>query len=341
MRSKLIQHARNTYKEAPLSSWILGLITGVVVTAIIALDLLVPALSFILFPFIIVPILFSATMQHVVLKTRDQLTFMSAVRGFGLYYSFEFRGVLRFMINLIKSILVFFIVEMTVSFIATTVYQFTNPGYVDAVNKLYEVVSAQQLSIDDFYAVLDMNGGVLFDYLCVVFFPSLYISIIFLIYNLSRQSLMIYFKMQHPQINARFLGFVYNETVRGRRMQMLGDYLSLQWPLIILLGLGMGGGTVLGYFWQRDLFTMLACGLAGGALLATFFLPFYFPNQEAFYDAYADEIDRAGGRVASLIITNIQQNIDVSNEEKERLKKSFDDINPLDDDNKKDPDGPQ
>ena len=340
MESKLIKHARDTYKIAPVSSWVLGLVTGIIITAIVALDLLVPAMSFILFPFVIVPILFSATMQHVVFKTKEQLTFMSAVRGFGFYYSAEFRGVLRFLINLIKSVILFFAVEMTISFVATSIYQMVNPGYVEAVNKLYEIVNSENLSLESFYSVLEMNGGVLFQYLCVVFFPSIYLSVIFLIYNLSRQSMMIYFKMQHPTVNPRFLAFVYNEALRGRRMKMLGDYLSLQWPLFLLLILGMGGGTYLGYIWKQDLLTMFACGLGGGALLATFFLPFYFANQEALFDLYADEFDKAGSRVASMIISNIQQNIDVNNEEKERLKKSFDDMNPLDDDNKKDPDGP-
>ncbi len=338
-KSKLIKHAIDTYKIAPLSSWILGITTGIIITALLALDLVVPFMGVLIYPLMVLPIIFSASIQHTLFKTNGQLSFSSSIKSFGLYFTFPFRGSFRFFSSLLKSILVFLISEFLLSFIISTVLQYTSASFVESINNLYALLNSEGASLNDVNAALYANGGVLFNYACSVLFPPYFLAILFLIYNNSRNSIMIYYQLTHPRINPRAVRYIYFDTVRGWRMQMLGDYLMLNWPLYVLLAIGFGGGATLGYFWQKDLLGMIATGVGVGSLLGTFYLPFYFCNQEALFDAYADRLEGSTKRVTEFMLASLQQNIDISIDEKKKIEESL--LNKEDEnDNKKDSDEP-
>lgn len=342
-RSSLRQYARDNYHNAPAGSWILGLTTGILICAVIALDLLVPGLVIFAFPFVIVPLVFSGTIQHVMFKANKPVTVGSSFRSFGLYYRSDLRGSFGFVVNLLKSLLVFLALEMTISFIASSIFQYLSKDFVEAMNTFLNMIEEESLTLEDLYNVLYINDGILMKYFMIVLFPSLYAAFIFMIYNMSRFSVMIYFRMNLKRGNDRFVKYVYKETVRRQRMKMFKDYMALNFPLYILLILGLGGGTVLGYFWQGDIITMLICGFLGGALLSSFFLPFYFGNQEALFDEYANEFHKSVNIITKQLMSTIQTNIDLSIEEKENLEKRMEELkHPLEDDeddNKKDPGG--
>ena len=73
-------------------------------------------------------------------------------------------------------------------------------------------------------------------------------------------------------------------------------------------------------------------GLVGAAILAAFFLPFYFCNQQAFYDMYAGLYNQVTREVTASIIGNLQSDIEFSEQEKERLEETLSDVDgPLND----------
>ena len=162
---------------------------------------------------------------------------------------------------------------------------------------------------------------------------------------------MIYHQLNHPTLNPRFTKIVYLDVMRRNRFKMSGDYLALNWPLYILLLGGFGLGSYFGYLLGENIniiysdviTTMVSSGLVGGAILSSFFLPFYFSNQEALFDKYAPEFEKSVTNVTNFMLQNIQRNIDLSNEEKERLESSLRDdhisLEDKDDGNKKDPEG--
>ena len=340
-RSKLIKDALNNYKNAPVSSWILALTTGVIIAALIAVDIAVPMMSVLFYPLLILPIIFSATLQHTLFTTKGQLTFGSSIKSFGLYFTPIFRGSFRFFMSLLKGLIVFLATEMVLSFILTTILQSTWPGFVDSINQLYAILNAENLTIDGINNLFVINHYALLNYAASVMIPSLSLAILFLIYNNSRYSMTIYYQMSHPRFNPRFTRMVYVDTSRTYRGEMLGDYLVLNWPLFVLIAAGFGGGAVLGYFWERNLMTMISVALLCGAGLAMFFLPFYFANQEALFDKYAPRLDESSKKLTAYMLESLQQNIDLSVEEKKRLEESMlPDDGSQSEENKKDSDEP-
>ena len=344
-RSKLKQQASLYYRHSPGSCWILGLTSGVLIAAIIALDLLVPFFSFITIPFLVIPIIFSATIQHAFLKTDATITMGSSVRTFGLYYKRDFFGTYSIFFNFFKSAITFFIIEMAVSSVLSYILMLTNSQFEASMEAFYNMLSSYEFSYTDIMNALNANNGLLFNYLSICVLPAYFISFLFFIYNLSRYSVMVYYKMHLKRTDSRFAKLVYQFALRGRRTEMLRAYLSLNWPLYLLLLLGFGGGIFLGYYFYQDLMKMFAFGMVGGATLGMFFLPFYFSNMQAFYDMYAPLYKEVTKAVTTSIIGNLQSDIEFSEQEKERLEETLSDADgPLNDedegeDNKKDPEG--
>ncbi len=344
-RSKLKQQASLYYRHSPVSCWILGVTSGVLIAAIIALDLLLPFFSFITIPFLIIPIIFSATIQHAFLKTNATITMGSSIRTFALYYKREFFGSYSIIFNFIKSVIVFFILEMTVSSVASYILLLTNSQFQASLESLNNLLTSYEFTYADIMNALSANNYLLFNYLTISIVPAFFLAVLFFIYNLSRYSVIVYYKMHLKRTDSRFAKLVYQFALRGRRMEMLGAYLSLNWPLYFLLLLGFGGGAFLGYYFYQDLMKIFAFGMVGGAALGTFFLPFYFSNMQAFYDMYAPLYKDVTKAVTSSLIGNLQSDIEFSEQEKERLEETLADpdgpLNDEDDgeDNKKDPGG--
>ena len=340
--NRLISEARNNYKNAPFSTWFLGLTVGILITAILAIDYLAPGISLLTFAFLIVPILFSGMLQHIVFKTRGQLTISSSLKAFGLYYTPSFFGTFSILTSALKGLITFLATETIISFTCSGILQFTNPEFVTAINEFYEIFESQSISYDDLFNALYAHNNLLFNYFVICVFPALGLGIIFAFYNISRNSILVYFKMHVKNVTNRFAKMVYSDVVRRNRKAMFKDYMMLNWPLFVLMAIGFAGGALGGYFWQMDFMIMLPFSLVAMAFMGTFFLPFYFGNQEAFYDKYVHEFQISVKQVTNFLLNSLQNNIDLSTEEKEKLERSMNDLeNPLEDadeNNKKDPD---
>ena len=115
--SKLTKMAFQNYKAAPLSSWLLGLATAILIAAILAVDLVAPLLCLLTFPLIILPIVFSGILQHIYLRQQGQLTIRGSLVSFGLYFTPIFRGTFRYLFSFLKSIILFIIVLIILLFV--------------------------------------------------------------------------------------------------------------------------------------------------------------------------------------------------------------------------------
>ena len=211
---------------------------------------------------------------------------------------------------------------------------------MESVNQLYESIYSENFSLEVFNELLLANSMLLFRYFAIIIIPSYYLALLFLIYNFSRTSIVTYYLLDNKKATPQLGRFVYADVLRHKRFPMLGDYLSLNWPMYLLLIAGFAGGVVLGYFWKQDLITMVVLGNVLGMALLAFFLPFYFSNQEALYNKYKSCFNDGMKNVTNYMLKNIQMNIDLSNEEKQKLEASLMDEPSDEEGNKKGSDEP-
>lgn len=326
MSKKIIKDAINTYKIAPLSSWILGLTTGLLITGFLALDLLVPFISLLIFPLLILPMIFSATMQHIIFKTKGQLTAGSSFKSFALYFVYPFNGSFGFLFSLLKGVITFFSLELIISFTLSTVLESATPHFAESINAFYDLLESGEFTIEGFNNILFMNHDLLFNYFLSVLCPSYFIALIVVIYSLSRNSIMIYYRMHIRVPNSRMYNFVYRDALRRVGGKLRKDYFLLNWPLYVLLLIGIVSGLLTGYFVKHDLFMMFAFAILFASIGVTLFLPFYFGNQETLYDYYFIEFQTSTKNVTKYMIQSLQQNIELSEEEKKTIENTFSDL---------------
>ena len=339
-KSKLKQEALKHYRISRSGSWILGLTTGLLIAAIIAIDLIVPGLVIVTIPLIIVPLIFSATIQHILLHQNISLTVTNSARLFFSYFRSEFFGCFSLIMSLLKSFFVYFVVQLLTSTVASYLFELLSKDFVETIKYIYALLDSNELTLEMFENILVMNNGIMTIYLSIVVTPAFFIAILFFIYFTSRYSITIYPRSNNKAMNPRFVRLVYGLVVSKNRFKMMKDYFYLNWPLYILLIIGFAGGAILGFYWQSDLVVMLASGLVLGAVLSSFFLPFYFANQEALYDKYEIEFRKGANEYAQMLVKNLQSDIELSIEEKEKLEKAISKANsPLDDDNQEEDEG--
>ena len=336
-KSKLKQIAIAQYKISPLASWLIGLKTGLLISAILAIDFIIPMFCFISFPLLIVPILFGSTVEHSLLENKIPLTFRNSLKAFSLYFRQSFFGSFSIIRSFLWSLLVFLGFETMISFVTSQVMQYTSPEFVDAMNTFYSLIEDSSFNMNDLNNVLTMNNYVLLNYACIVLFPSIYAAIIFFIYKITRYAITIYLRSSLGEVNNRFVSYVFRNVTHNNMKKTLRSYFSLHWPLFVLLIIGLVGGTVGGFFIRQDVLFVLTFAIVSASLLVTFYLPFYFSNQEALFTYFDNDFQKGIINITNKLLVDIQKNIDLSNEEKEELEKKISSLNnPLDDEENKD-----
>ena len=115
---------------------------------------------------------------------------------------------------------------MVVSFSASSILIYTNSGFTEAINQFYALLEDVESLVDEYQNVLMMNGGILFNYLCICLFPSLFFAVFVLVYHTSRSSLSLYYRVQTREADGRFAKYVYAYVRRRNGRALFKDYLS-------------------------------------------------------------------------------------------------------------------
>lgn len=329
---------RDLYKRTRLESWILGLTSGLLITAVLCIGIAVPGLQLILFPVICLPIIFSASLSHLFLHKDLEITAKSSVKYAFLYFRGDFVSSFRYWFSLLKGITVFMVSEFVLSFIVSSIMTALNLPLEQAIEDLYALIDSFNVDIEQINAVIYSNGAVLFYYFVSAIIPSLFLGIIFFIYNISRESLSIYLKGKMANTPPKVIQMVMMFAKRGHRMEMVKDYLGLTWPLYVLIAVGLVGGFTLSKIFLTDnILLLIVYAMIFAAFLATFYLPIYFPSMEAMLEKYGKLHDESLTQVMDMFMRNVQANFEYTKAEKERIEKAINEgKNPLSDDTTKD-----
>ena len=322
--SKIRESAFELYKKTTLESWIIGLLSGLLISGFIGLGFVSFILTLIAVPFFCIPIIFAAHISHYSLRFGREITFTGTLRQFFAYFRRPFSSSFSFFPSFLKSLIVFFIGQTVFAVIGYYIASTINPGLTDSMNHFIEVYSNNvEMTMDAFDELLLENNGALLLFVAISEIPAFVLSFLVFTYFASRSSLGIFIRINTPSNNVQFIRAVQADATRNHRGEMAKDYWSLNWPLFVLLLLGAAGGGIGFSFINNDPEICLAAALTGGALLGSFFLPFYLNNMEAIYDKYREAFATSAKNISKLIMSSIEVNIQENIDEMEKLKKQL------------------
>lgn len=327
MIKHLRQKALDIYKQTWLESWLVGLLSGLLITGIICLDFILPLMVVLTIPFLCLPILFAAHVSHMGLNFNGRLTFRGTIKQIFFYFRSPFYSSFGFFSSLLKSLAVFVITEVFLSFFGQQLTYLINPGINDSIQALYDYLTdLSDPVVMDIETFFTMNDYALLIYMSIVVVPAFILAVAFFIYNISRNSIGIYLRMNIPNPDHGYVKMVQNETHRRNRMPMFKAWMSLNWPGILLFFLGSIGAAIALTLLTHNPINILVGCIAGGALLLSFFMPFYLCNMEAIYEMFAPSYQRGAEYVNHMIKEAAEVNARRAQEEKEYFDRLLRDI---------------
>lgn len=323
----LRQRALDIYKKTALESWLVGLLSGLLITGIICLDFILPLMVVLTIPFLCLPILFAAHVSHMGLNYNGRLTFRGTIKQIFFYFKSPFYSSFGFFSSLLKSVIVFIATEIFLSFFGQQITYFINPGINDSIQALYDyMMDFSNTSVTDIETFFTMNDNALLIYMGIVVIPAFILAVAFFIYNIARNSIGIYLRMNIPNPDHGYIKMVINDTHRRNRMLMFKAWMSLNWPGIILFFLGSIGAAIALLFYTQDPVSILVGCIGGGVFLLSFFMPFYLCNMEALYEMFAPAYQRGAENVNRMIKEAAEVNARRAQEEKEYFDRVLKDI---------------
>lgn len=335
----LRKNALAIYKRSILESWLIGLFSGILIAAILAINIFVPSLSIILVPFVVLPILFSAILSHIRLRYNEPLAFSKTLKQFILFFRFPFNSSFSYIGSFFKSLVVFLgftFLGSSLGLYLTTIFR---PGISDSLSALQDILNkGNGITMEEVQDLLAMNDYALFFYLSIIILPATFFFSLVLIYFVTRNATGVYLRTNIKSNNPQFIKLVQNYVYARYRMKMFKKYMYLNWPLLVLYALGYIDTCIFMLFNSKSVLDISAYAIAGGTLAMSLYLPFYYCNMEAIYSDSALIYSEGLEYITSRILRNMEMN----NKNMEEEKRKFEDIvknNDIenDNDNEKDP----
>ena len=286
-------------------AYIIFLFAIVLACGIIALNLVLPFLFYILVPFAIIPAFFAAQAAIILLRDEPQLTLGGFFKCFFAYYGEHFRSTFRVLKSLLFS-LIFYGSILITSLIAVFIsFYFTNfHGFADLFNSLS---TTSITSIDELNALLDKYSYAINLFGLFTSFPALTTFTFVFIYLCSKNSVSIFYRLSNYKLTGRFISEMHTAVMKNHKKTFLKYYWSLNWPLYVLLISGFALGGYVGYLYQLSFNSLYTFGLMVAIFVAYFIYgPTYLANKESISIALKDAYEEEANKLASMLATSME-----------------------------------
>ena len=331
MDKNLREESLKTYKANKLVAWVLGVFLAIFVALIALLSMLVPYISFLIVPFVVLPFLFASQVAYIDAYNHNQLTFRSF---FGYFISF-FRGGNSGSYMFIKSFLksfAFFGLTYIIASIAGSIFCY----FYDREGAMKLIEIAQEMMFSDAYVGKTLEE-VMGDYYTlfnifqnIILIPTMIVFTGSLLYFVIRNSICVYLRIHFPGAVNTIYRDIFGIMLRANRKQFLKDFFYLNWPLFaIYLGGNIVAVTLCLLFLSGDGYTILPISISSSLALLMFFLPFYFSNQMALFTKYHEEFKKANEVMKQRILNQLQRQLEEDKALEEQLQKMMDEVNRL------------
>ena len=284
-------NALSKYKAHKFNSWIISIICGLFLGAITLLGLISEALIIVLIPFLVLPFLFSCVLSHTALSEKDELT---ARNMFGFYRLF-FRPPFFNSFSAIRSFFKSLLAELALGFVATwiifAVFSARSETFIISLNQVIESISDMSITQEVYQAALEANGGELGNFMDLTNAVNFLIFAFAFILFILKEEITIYIRVVTK--NVPLAHQIARNSIRENTKKYYKSFFGLNWPLFVIILVGMIGGCFLSILVFHNYSICGAVGLAMGIALSSAFLPFYFSNMEAIFEDLSIDISGA------------------------------------------------
>ena len=335
MDKELKLKAKQIHEQSKVKSLLTGYSFGALCILFFMFLLLDSLIGFLLIVLLLFPLYFAFTLIHLSFSYENNLNLSSIIQYFKMYFRRPNNGVFEIFLNLLKAIGVSILLSIVSSLIGLLICSFINDG---AIQRAMETVMNLTMSGQEFDLVLALGDDYEIFYLfeLISTLPPALLSSIYFIYKINRASLAIYFRLSYPKSDPMYLKQVFTYTNKKYKKEIGKDYWSLNWPLYLLLTIGVGAGAFIGLQIHNNFDFASSFALITGSLLMLPYLPYYFSNKEALYSKYEQIFVTCSLEVTNSFLKNLQSRIELNEEEKRALEQMLNKLeNPLEENDEK------
>ncbi len=318
-----MSNLRNKAKENHhyfFGEWVLSILVCLLCGALVLSGLIDTIFIYLLFPFLIAPILFLAHTICLSFKYGGELSFKSFFKNFLLFFKNPNYGSFNILSSFFRSLLIYLVSFIFMGVLGVII---TKNVYPLEFDKLLETV--EQILLDSTLIYENELSELFKDcldaynlYLYLVSVPSLLIQWGFFIYYISKSSISIYFRLSLSNVPSQFVRRMVNR-VFYRNRQLVIDYFSLNFPLFIIYAFVAIAGFVIGLFYYQEA-NILAFILVAFFVLFIFFMPFYIANMETLFNEYEPMFKEAFINVSKEAFARFENDPSLNENEKEQLR---------------------
>ena len=175
----LARKSYESYKSHKLTSWILGLFCGLVLTGLVILCMIDTLLLIIIVPFVLLPFLFACHMLHLSLAYEQTLTLSSFGRFFTMYFRHPFRGVFNFFQSLLRYVIASLICEAVFGLVSYIVcVSIDQSSFYQMINTFMELMMSSE-GVSDLKVALGDNYSMYLIFMNVSTIPASIVSFIY------------------------------------------------------------------------------------------------------------------------------------------------------------------
>lgn len=332
--------SKEIYRAHPLNSWVLGISLALFIAAVVAIDFIYPGLFYLFIPLLVLPFLFAFMMLNYSLSIKDEVSAKNTFRLFGIYFTRPFRSSFRVILSFFKMIIVQFVFTL----VLFGILYFSYSGYYGDVfnenftglintftNQTTMSTSAYNTAIEGY---LSANGNMLQNFTYALIIPSDFVAVIVFCFLISIESFSIYARLSLPQSTQVFVRTSVKRAIKKQKNNFYGSYLALNWPLFVLLVVGMIGGSLAMLFLFNNVNYASIVGVICGFILTSFFLPFYFNNMQSLYSLLEPDVKASSQELAREMLSSIRMQRELNEQEAKELQDAIDALNKEIDDQK-------
>lgn len=271
------QNALSRYKQHPVNSWIISVICGLFLAALVLIGMVSELLVILLLPLLILPFFFACVVSHLSLSQKDELTFKNLYGFYRLFFRPPFYSSFSAILSFIKA----FACEIVIGFIATGICYAafaTSASFVATLEQLAESLSNMTITQESYQAALEANNYELANFLNLTNGINLMLFGLAFILFISREEITIFIRLKTR--NIPLAKQIARASIRANSRNFNKAFFALNWPLFVILIVGMVGGCFLSIYVFNNYAICGVVGLSMGIGLTSAFLPFYFSNME-------------------------------------------------------------